>query len=162
MRLETFEFLNNGRYLMQLPNPGSNAAHIALLLGSTAAVVQRYVRLYNLYGSDYLANLHWGGRREQCALLTFEQEDQHLQKVAEKSLKGEILTAKAIRAEVELAVNGTVSDDYLWDLFKRHAWTKKAPCPKHPMQKAEDQEELKKNSLIFWQPALKVKKMNGR
>lgn len=143
-------------------NPGSNADHIALLLGSTAAIVQRYVRLYNKHGSDYLPNLHWGGRREQRSLLSFEQEQQLLKKVAEKSLNGEILTAKDIRAEVESAVKRTVSDDYLWDLFKRHEWKKKAPRPKHPLQNLEAQDEFKKNSPIFWQPASPGKKMSGR
>ena len=143
-------------------NPGSNADFIAALLCSTAAIVQRYVRLYNQFGSDYLVNLQWGGRREARSLLSFDQEEQLLKKVAEKSLNGEILTAKAIRIEVELAVKGNVSDDYLWDLFKRHGWKKKAPRPKHPLQNLKAQEELKKNSPNFWQPALTNKKMNGR
>ena len=38
-------------------NSGSNADFIAVLLGSTAAIVRRYVRLYNQYGSNYLVNL---------------------------------------------------------------------------------------------------------
>ena len=39
-------------------------------------------------------------RREVLCLLFFEQGEQLLKKVAEKSLNGEILTAKAIRTEV--------------------------------------------------------------
>lgn len=50
-----------------------------------------------------------------------------LELVAKKSLKGEILTAKDIRIEVELIVKYTVSDDYLWDLLKLNGWKKKAP-----------------------------------
>ena len=72
-----------------------------------------YVRLYNQYGSDYLVNLEWSGRREARSLISFEQEEQLLKKVAKKYLNGEILTAKAIRTEVELAVNRNVSDDYM-------------------------------------------------
>ena len=108
-----------------------------------------YVRLYNQYGSDYLVNLQWGGRREARSLLSFEQEEQLLEKVAKKYLNGEILTAKAIRTEVELAVIRSVSDNYLWDLFKRHGWKKKAPPPKHPSQSLKAQEEFKKNSPNF-------------
>lgn len=115
-------------------NPGSNADFITALLGSTAAIVQRYVRLYNQFGSDYLVNLQWGGSREARSLLSLEQEEVLLKKVAEKYLNGKILTAKEICTEVELAVNGNVSDDDLWDLFKRHGWKKKAPRPKHPLQ----------------------------
>ena len=88
-----------------------------------------------------MVNLKWGGRREARSLLSFEQEEQLLKKVAEKSLNGEILTAKAIRTKVELAVKRIVSNDYLWDLFKRHGWKKKALCPK-PLQNLKAREEF--------------------
>jgi len=94
-------------------------------------------------------------------LLTPEQEKMLLESVAQKSLKGEILTAKDIRAEVELIVKHTVSDDYLWNLFKCNGWKKKVPSPKHPMQGLVAQEEFKKNSTIFWQPSSQTKKMTG-
>ena len=38
-------------------NPGSNVGFIAALLGLTAAIVRRDVRLYNQFDSDYLVNL---------------------------------------------------------------------------------------------------------
>lgn len=134
-------------------NPGLKSEQIASLLGTTATIVRRYVRLYNKHGSGHLANLQWGGRRQARSLLSFEQEEELLAAVAEKSLKGEILTAKDIRTEVEQKVNRSVSDDYLWDLFKRHGWKKKAPRPKHPMQGLAAQDEFKKNSQNYWQPA---------
>lgn len=138
-------------------NPGLKSERIASLLGTTATIVQRYVRLYNKHGSGHFASLQWGGRRQARALLSFEQEEGLLAAVAENSLKGEILTAKDIRAEVEQAVKRSVSDDYLWDLFKRHGWKKKAPRPKHPMQAPAAQDEFKKNSLNYWQPASRSK-----
>ena len=46
----------------------------------------------------------------------FDQQEQLLKKIAENSQNREILTAKAIRIKVELAVKRSISDDYLWDL----------------------------------------------
>lgn len=133
-------------------NPGTKAEVVASFLGTTATIVLRYVRLYNKQGSEYLSHLQWGGRREARSNLSFLQEEDLLKSIAEKSLKGEILTAKDIRKEVEAKVNRTVSEDYLWDLFKRHGWKKKAPRPKHPLQDITIQEMFKKNSQMFWQP----------
>lgn len=86
--------------------------------------------------------------------MSFAQEEELLKAIAEKSLKGEILTARDIREEVEKKVERSVSEDYLWDLFKRHGWKKKAPRPKHPLQDISAQDLFKKNSPMFWQPAL--------
>jgi transposase len=135
-------------------NPGTKAAVIASLLGTTPTIVRRYVRLYNKHGSEYLSHLQWGGRREARSNLTFSQEEDLLQSIAAKSLKGEILTARDIRKEVEKKVKRSVSEDYLWDLFKRHGWKKKAPRPKHPLQDIAAQDLFKKNSPMFWQPTL--------
>lgn len=45
-----------------------------------------------------------------------------------------------------------MSDDYIWDLFKRHNWKKKMPRPEHPKKNKMAQEEFKENSLKYWQP----------
>lgn len=135
-------------------NPGTKADVIASLLGTTPTIVGRYVRLYNKHGPEYLSQLKWGGRREARSNLSFAEEEELLKTIAEKSLKGEILTAKDIREEVEKKVKRSVSEDYLWDLFKRHGWKKKAPRPKHPLQDISAQDLFKKNSPMFWQPTL--------
>jgi len=135
-------------------SPGTKADVIACLLGTTPTIVRRYVRLYNKYGSEYLSHLQWGGRREARSNLSFLQEEVLLKNIAEKSLKGEILTAKDIRKEVEKKVKRSVSEDYLWDLFKRHGWKKKAPRPKHPLHNIAAQDLFKKNLQKFWQPTL--------
>ena len=42
-----------------------------------------------------------------------------------------------------------MSEDYSWDLFKRHNWKKEMPRPEYPKNK-EAQEEIKK-TLKNWQ-----------
>ena len=133
-------------------NPGMSAESIALVLSSSSTIVRRTVQLYNTNGSDFMKQLQWGGRRESRSNLSLDEEKELLSSIEKKSLKGEILTAKDIRMEVEKKVKKQVSEDYIWDLFKRHGWTKKAPRPKHPKQNIEAQEEFKKNSQSYWHP----------
>jgi transposase len=45
-----------------------------------------------------------------------------------------------------------VSDDYIWDMFKRHGWSKKVPRKSHPQADKAKQEEYKKNSRNYWLP----------
>ena len=49
-----------------------------------------------------------------------------------------------IKSKLEAIINRNVSDDYIWDLFKRHKWTKKVPRQSHPQADKAKQEEYKK------------------
>ena len=133
-------------------NAGIKAGTIASILGTSPGIVRRTVQLYNKGGVDFMKQLQWGGRREDRSHLSLDEEKALLASITVKSLKGEILTAKDIRKEVERKINRAVSEDYLWDLFKRHGWKKKAPRPKHPKQDPKAQEEFKKNYPKQWQP----------
>ena len=133
-------------------NPGMKAETIALVLSSSASIVRRVVQLYNNHGTDFVTQLTWGGRRESRCHISLKKEAALLKTIEEKSMRGEILTAKDIKKEVEKEVKKEVSDDYIWDMFKRHGWKKKVPRPKHPKQNIQAQEEFKKNSQKYWQP----------
>jgi len=133
-------------------NAGIRADTIASVLGTSTSIVRRTVQLYNKGGADFTRHLQWGGRREDRSHLSLAEEKALLASIEVKSIKGEILTAKDIRKEVEKKVKRAVSEDYLWDLFRRHGWKKKAPRPKHPRQDPKAQEEFKKNSPKQWQP----------
>ena len=76
-----------------------------------------------------------------------------MKQLQSKALKGAVLTFRDIKDVVEKKLGGGVSNDYIWDLFRRHAWTKKAPRPGHPSQDVQAQEAFKKNFRAYWQPA---------
>jgi transposase len=84
--------------------------------------------------------------------LSIDQEQKLLKRLEEKALSGEILIYKHIKKEVEKRIEHEVSDDYIWDLFKRHNWKKKAPMVSHPKSDKETQQEFKKNSKCVWMP----------
>jgi len=133
-------------------NKGKQSEELAQVLGISKHILLRTVRQYNKYGKEFQTKLKWGGRRNKTSFLTFEQEEKLMNRFSSKALQGEILTAKDIKREVEKKLKKEVSDDYIWDLFKRHDWNKKSPRPKHPKQDLQVQEQFKKNSPKYWLP----------
>jgi transposase len=84
--------------------------------------------------------------------MTVAEEKKLMKGLEDKALKGQILSFRNIKKIVEAAAGKEVSDDYLWDLFKRNGWTKHSPRPHHPNKDASKQEEFKKNSKTIWLP----------
>lgn len=133
-------------------NTGLEAKTIAQVFCVSVQKVYSVIEDYNKMGREYRQNIHWGGRRKETCYMSFEEEKAYLEQLSQKAKKGLILTAKNIKDEVEKIVKHTVSDDYIWEMFKRHNWTKKSPRPEHPKTDYAKQEEFKKNSLKVWLP----------
>jgi transposase len=134
-------------------NPGKRAEEYASLLGTDSSKVYRIVQLYNREGASFCDKLVWGGRREALTHLTLPEEALLMEGLKQKATSGHIITMNDIRSAVEQKTGHSVSDDYLWDLFKRHGWKKKVPRPQHPKKNAAEQKAFKKNSLNCWSPA---------
>lgn len=133
-------------------NTGRSAEDFANMLGVNIHKVYRVIEIYNKEGTGWDNAKHWGGRRDERAYLTYEEEKELLEDLKQKALNGQIITVSDIKLVVEKRIGHHVSDDYLWDLLKRHDWKKKAPRPKHPEGDTEAQEEFKKNFPKIWLP----------
>lgn len=133
-------------------NPNKKAEEYASFLGLTKSKIYKVVELYNKNGADFTSVLNWGGRRASTSHMSFEDEEIIMKNLQKKAIDGKILVAKHIRKVIETKLGKPVSDDYIWDLFKRHNWKKKMPRPEHPKKNKEAQADFKKNSLKYWQP----------
>lgn len=133
-------------------NPNKKAEEYALFLGVTKSKIYKVVELYNKNGADFTSTLNWGGRRAATSHMSFEEEEKIMKALQQKAINGKILVAKHIRKVIETKLGKPVSDDYIWDLFKRHNWKKKMPRSEHPKKNKEAQVEFKKNFLKYWQP----------
>lgn len=134
-------------------NPNKKAEEYALFLGVTKSKVYKVVEQYNKIGANFTDNIKWGGRRLSTSIMSFEEEEKMMNGLKHKAVEGKVLVAKHIKKVIEKKVGKKVSDDYIWDLFKRHNWKKKSPRPEHPKRNKVAQEEFKKNSLKYWQPS---------
>jgi transposase len=133
-------------------NPNKKAEEYASFLGVTKSKIYKVVELYNKKGAGFTNDLNWGGRRSQTSHMSFEDEKKMMDDFKNKANDGKILVTKHIRKIIETKIGKAVSDDYIWDLFKRHNWKKKMPRPEHPKRNKSAQEEFKKNSPKYWQP----------
>ncbi|WP_121357698.1 winged helix-turn-helix domain-containing protein [Flavisolibacter nicotianae] len=127
-------------------NPGKSTKEYCGYLGISDTKFYHVVSFYNQHGALFCEALQWGGRREKRCLLSVEQEETLLQSWEATALEGGVLVAKQLRQAVEQKIGHRVSDDYLWDLLKRHGWRKKTPRPEHPRAAAvkEKREAFKK------------------
>jgi transposase len=134
-------------------NFGKKAEELSGILGVTKSKIYKTVQQYNKFGISWKDNKSRGGRREERCHMTFEDEKNFLKSMENDALAGKILTFKDIKECVETHLCKVVSDDYIWDLFSRHGWKKKAHRPQHPKADKEAQKEFKKNSRKIWLPS---------
>jgi transposase len=132
-------------------NYGVQAKTISSIFGLAVSTIYHKVQKYNKYGKEGVVLLERGGRKR--FYLTLEDERNVLNSLTSKAKDGLILTMNDIRIIFEKKIGHEVSDDYLWDVFKRHNWSKKSPRPKNPEQDLEAQEAFKKNSRKSWMPS---------
>ena len=133
-------------------NYGKKAQELADILGVSKHKIYNVIQQYNKHGKEWRSYDNWGGRRESRCNLSIEEEASILKEVEDDALKGNILIYKHIKSIVEEKVGRTVSDDYIWDMFKRHGWKKKVPRQSHPKGDKEKQDDYKKNLKKIWQP----------
>lgn len=127
-----------------------DADFLSVSTGYSKANVYAIVQQHNAKDKPDVSIQNRGGRRR--SLLSIEEEKEMMQKLEDKALKGQILSFWDIKKIVETQVGKSVSDDFLWDLFKRNGWTKHSPRPHHPKRNEAAQEEFKKNSKTIWMP----------
>ena len=125
-------------------NSEKKAEEIAGILGVKKSKVLRVIQLYNKKGMAWRTYGQWGGRREKRCHLSIEEEAILLKSIESDALSGKVLTYRQIKKKVENRVGKAVSDDYIWDLFSRHNWKKKALRQSHPKADKQAQEEYKK------------------
>lgn len=126
------------------------AKFLSDIVGSSVHSIYKWIEGYNKTGSTSMELEGAGGRRR--SYLNYEEEKTMMNELSDKAAAGIVLQARDIKKEVEKKVGKSVSDDYLWDLFKRHQWVKQSPRPEHPQKDKAAQEQFKKNSKASWIP----------
>jgi transposase len=122
----------------------NTVAQIAATLGITRDKVYSTLREYNEQGSAWVPQDKRGGRRESRCLMALSEEADLLHQLEAQALSGQILIFRHVKGVVEEKIGKSVSDDYVWDLFHRHKWSKKVPRQHHPLGDKRAQEEYKK------------------
>src|SRR5208337_3905875 len=98
------------------------AHRVAESLCVSKQAVWLWIAQYNQQGPEALSRAGRGGRR--WAWLSWEEEERFLEKRRQAALRGQILTAPQLRAELEKLTPRRVSLAYVYRLLHRHGWRK--------------------------------------
>jgi transposase len=127
-----------------------DAQYLSDITGYSKASIYAIVQQHNNKSRPDVSIKSRGGRRR--ALISVEEESALMKGLEDKAMKGQILSFWDVKKVVEAKVGRSVSDDFIWDLFKRNGWTKHTPRPHHPNKDEASQEAFKKNSRTIWLP----------
>jgi transposase len=97
-----------------------------------------------------------GGRRHQN--LTLAQERAVLSPWQQQARRGQLITARRIKADYEQRLGRAVPDSTVCRLLARHQWRRVTPRPKHPKDNPAARAAFKKTSgqsgrCVGWTPA---------
>ena len=141
---ESIEVFRRWQCLYLVLTHAVDATFLSEVSGLSKSSIYQLIERYNKQGPTSVQYKERGGRHH--AYLSESEEIKLLEKLGGKAAQGQILTVFDIEEEVEKELGFSVSDDYLWGLFKRHQWKKKAPRPQHPKKDARAQQSFKKKS----------------
>jgi len=127
-----------------------DAEFLSDITGYSKANIYAIIQQFNNSKEPDASAKQKGGRRRE--LMSIDQERELMNSLETKALNGQIISGNDVRKVVEQKINKRVSDDYIWDLFKRNGWSKHSPRPHHPNKDIKKQEEFKKNSRTIWLP----------
>lgn len=140
----TIEVFRRWQCLYLVLTHAVDATFLSELSSLSKSSIYKLIERYNRQGPSSVRYKERGGRHH--AYLSESAEVKLLETLGQQAAKGQILTVLDIRQEVEKELGFSVSDDYLWSLFKRHQWKKKAPRPQHPKKDSRAQQSFKKKS----------------
>ena len=127
-----------------------DAEYLSDTTGYSKAMIYNIVQEFNKNETNPQESKLRGCRRR--SYMSISEENDFMKALESKAIKGQILTFHDIQKAIENKLGHNVSDDYIWDLFKRNGWTKHSPRPHHPKKDASKQDEFKKNSKTIWLP----------
>jgi transposase len=131
---------------------GKKAKELASVLGVSISQVYHVIQQYNPLSSSWRTTRKRGGRREARSLMSLEEESEILKRIEKQALAGQILISKQVKGFIEEKLGKSIPDDSVWDLFKRHTWTRKVPRQSHPQADKEAQEVYTKHSRNYRHP----------
>jgi hypothetical protein len=88
-----------------------------------------------------------GGRKRE--LMSVAEEKDMMKRFENLAIQGKVVNSKNIKKAVEAIAGRSVSEDYIWDLFKRNGWKKHLPAPN---QYNNTQTDPRKKPKTIWLP----------
>ena len=142
--------------ILSLSKQAQTSKELSLQFNLSEIAIRKLVSSYNKIGEAVFEVKGQGGRNN--ASMSFEDEALFLKQFFDKALLGNISTAEEIRkAFIEKTGREKTAKSTIYDLLKRHGWSKKKARPVHPKSNKEEQETFKKTIHKKYKPLLMKK-----
>ena len=133
--------------IMSLQKKAQTSKELSLNFNLSEIAIRKLISLYNKHGMAAIDVKGQGGRKNQ--IMTLSEEKVFLEQFVQKALQGQIATVGEIKEAFILQTGRKkVAISTIYNLLKRHDWSKKKARPSHPKSNKEEQEAFKKTSLI--------------
>ena len=128
-------------HALQLRAEGKRSKEVAEKVGMSAPYISQLAAKYFSGGIEAIAGNHYGGNHRN---MSFEEEEQILEKFYEKAEKGEIVEISEIKRAYQEKVDHKVSETQIYYVLHRHGWRKIMPRSKHPKKASPEAIEASK------------------
>jgi len=137
--------------ILSLHKQAQTSKELSLQFNLSEIAIRKLVSAYNKIGESVFEVKGQGGRNN--ASMSFEDEAVFLKQFFDKALLGKISTAAEIRkAFIKKTGREKTAKSTIYDLLKRHGWSKKKARPQHPKSNKEVQETFKKTIIKKYKP----------
>ena len=128
-------------HALQLRAEVKRSKEVAEKVGMSAPYISQLAAKYFSGGIEAIAGNHYGGNHRN---MSFEEEEQILEKFYEKAEKGEIVEISEIKRAYQEKVDHKVSETQIYYVLHRHGWRKIMPRSKHPKKASPEAIEASK------------------
>jgi len=137
--------------ILSLHKQAQASKELSLQFNLSEIAIRKLVSTYNKIGEFVFEVKGQGGRNN--ASMSFEDEAIFLKQFFDKALLGKISTAAEIRkAFIKKTGREKTAKSTIYDLLKRHGWSKKKARPQHQKSNKEVQETFKKTIIKKYKP----------
>ena len=115
---------------------GYKNREIAKITGYNCKFLSQLFSEFKKYGIEKYAESKYKGNHRS---MSYEEEEEILEKFEEKAEKGEQITVREIKEEFDKKIGHDTGRGYIYMLLKRHKWRKVMPRSKHPKKAREEE-----------------------
>ena len=127
--------------VIQYSYEGMTNKAISEKLDYSESYVPRLLKKFKEDGlDDFIKNKYKGNH----SYMDKETEEKILSKFEEEAQKGNIISVKEIRKEIEEQIGKKTPDNYVYRLLYRHGWRKVLPRRKHPKCASKEEQDSSK------------------
>ena len=145
--------------ILSLQKNAQTSKQLSVSFNLSEITIRKLISFYNKFGMAAIDVKGQGGRKNE--IMTLEEEKDFLKQFFDKALQGKIATAEEIRkAFIKKTKRTKVAKSTIYDLLKRHGWSKKKARPSHPKSDKQAQEAFKKNFDQKVEEIIKAKKLD--